>query len=291
VVLQLPGLGTRPNHAVALLLASWLLASPGAATDGAVVIAGGVEGRTYQRYAANLGGMLPGFKVRYRQTAGSSENLDLLVAGEADLGFAQVDVFAARMRSERSRFEKLGIVGRLADECVYIAYRTGGSVTSQEGLQAQVDGRKPKLAVGDPQGGMHATWLLLREIRPAFGAAAISFTGGTLAINHLATGLLDAVGWVTDPRNHDHKLLRAVFANDQLDILELDDPGLAYTLPQGTVVYELKKVSLSGGLARRKISTVCTGSAVFARPGIEPRLMDAVSDVLSLERETILSLD
>ncbi len=273
------------------MLASWLLAWPGGAAAKDVVIAGGVEGRTYQRYAANLGSKLLGFKVRYRQTAGSSENLDLLAAGEADIGFAQVDVFATRMRSERARFEKLGIVGRLADECVYIAYRTAGSVASQEGLQAQVDGRKPKLSVGDPQGGMHATWLLLNEIQPAFGATAIRFTEGTLAINHLATGLLDAVGWVTDPRNHDHKLLRAVFANDGLDILELDDPSLAYTLPQGTLVYELKRVSLSGGLIPRKITTVCTGSAVFARPGIEPRLIDAVSDVLSFEREAILSLD
>ena len=273
------------------MLASWLLTWAGGASAKDVVIVGGVEGRTYQRYAVNLGSKLPGFKVRYRQTAGSSENLDLLAAGEADIGFAQVDVFATRMRSERARFEKLGIVGRLADECVYIAYRKAGSVASHEGLQAQIDGRKPKLAVGDPQGGMHATWLLLNEIQPAFGATAIRFTEGTLAINHLAAGLLDAVGWVTDPRNHDHKLLRAVVANSELDILGLDDQSLAYTLPQGTLVYELKNVALSGGLATRKINTVCTGSAIFTRPGIDPRLMDAVSDILSLERGAILSLD
>jgi len=282
---------TRSSRAVAAMLATWLLAWPAGAADIDVVIAGGVKGLTYQRYAANLGSRLSGFKARYRQTAGSSENLDLLAAGEADIGFAQVDVFATRMRSERSRFEKLGIVGRLADECVYIAYRTAGSVTSQEGLKTLVDGRKPKISVGDAEGGMHTTWLLLKELQPAFGATAIKFTGGTLAVNHLASGLLDGVGWVTDPRNLDHRLLRAVFANDGLDILELDDPSLAYTLPQGTVVYELKKVSLTGGFAPRKITTVCTGSAVFARPGIEPRLMDAVSDVLSLEREAILSLD
>jgi len=289
--MPLTELRVHTSRAFALLLASWLLAWPGGASARDVVIAGGIEGRTYQRYAANLGSKLPAFKVRYRQTAGSSENLDLLAAGEVDIGFAQVDVFATRIRSERERFEKLGIVGRLADECVFLAYRKGGSVTSEEGLQAQVDGRKPKLSVGDPQGGMHTTWLLLKEIQPAFGATAIDFTGGTLALNHLATGMLDAVGWVTDPRNHDHKLLRAVFANDSLDILEIDDPSLAYTLPQGTVVYELKEVSISRGMRPRKITTVCTGSAVFARPGIEPRLMDAVSDVLSLDREAILSLD
>jgi TRAP-type uncharacterized transport system substrate-binding protein len=267
------------------------LVSPAGAARRDVVIAGGVEGRTYQRYAVNLGSKLPAFKVRYRETAGSGENLDLLAAGEVDIAFAQVDVYAARMRSERDRFEKLGIVGRLADECVYIAYRKAGSVTSQAGLQTPLEARKPKLSVGDPQGGMQATWTLMKQLQPAFGATATTFTEGTLAINHLTTGMLDAVGWVTDPKNHEHKLLRAVFANDELSILEVDDPNLAYTLENGTRVYELKKISLSGGLVPMKITTLCTSSVIFARPGAEPRLLDAVSDVLSLDRGAILALD
>lgn len=272
------------------LLAAWLFALP-ASADREIVIAGGVEGRTYQRYAVNLGSKLRSFKVRYRQTAGSGENLDLLADREADIAFAQIDVYAARMRSDPERFAGIGIVGRLADECVYIAYRRGGNVTSQQGLQTAPSGRKPKLSVGDPNGGMYATWTLMTELEPAFGATATTFTEGTLAVNHLTTGMLDAVGWVTDPRNRDHKLLRAVFANDELGILDLDDPDLAYTMENGTRVYEFRKVQLSGGLVPMKVGTLCTGSMIFSRPGAEIRLVEAVSDVLSLEREAILALD
>jgi hypothetical protein len=195
------------------------------------------------------------------------------------------------MRSEADRFGKLGIVGRLSDECVYIAYRRGGRVTRMVNLQGSLGEPKPKLAVGDPQAGMQATWTFMKELEPAFGATAIRFTEGTLAINHLATGMLDAVGWVTDPHNLNHKMLRAVYANDELDVLELDDADVAHALPDGTRVYEIKQISLTGGLAPRKIRTICTSSGIFSRAGVEKRLIDAVSDVLSLEREAILSLD
>ncbi len=101
------------------------LAGLATAASGAFVIASGVRGGTYQRYAANLGGKLTAFRITYRNTKGSGENLELLADGRADVGFAQVDVYAGLMRSEPERFGKIGIVGRLADECIYIAYRKG----------------------------------------------------------------------------------------------------------------------------------------------------------------------
>jgi TRAP-type uncharacterized transport system substrate-binding protein len=290
--MQRPPTPTLPKPAAQLavaLLWCWLVPAGAAASD--VVIAGGEDGRTYHRYAINLGSLLPGFKASYRQTAGSGENLDLLADGIADVGFAQVDAFAARMRVEPERFGKVGIVGRLSDECVFIAYRKEGRVTSQADLQAEREGGKAKLSVGSPRGGMLATWSFMQELEPAFGATATNFTEGTLAINHLATGMLDAVGWVTDPANREHKLLLAVLANDELGILDIDDPDLVHSLPDGTRVYELKEVALTGGFRPRKITTLCTGSAIFSKPGIEPRLLQSVSDVLSLQRAAILSLD
>jgi hypothetical protein len=280
----------RIRGSLAAACAVALLASLATAASGAFVIASGVRGGTYQRYAANLGGKLTAFRITYRNTKGSGENLELLADGRADVGFAQVDVYAGLMRSEPERFGKIGIVGRLADECVYIAYRKGGRVTAVVDLQTAGDAAKPKLAVGNPNAGMHATWLFMKQIEPAFGATAIEFTEGTLALNHLAAGMIDAVGWVTDPRNHDHKMMRAVQASDDLAILELDDPDLAHDLPNGTRIYELREIALSAGFSAKAVRTICTSSVIFTRPGAEPRLVEAVSDVLSLDRDAILQL-
>ena len=255
-----------------------------------VVIASGLRGRTYHDiYGSNLVILLPAFKVRQRSTQGSVENLDLLAKGRADVGFAQIDVYAALMREDRSRYEKLGIIGRLADECVFIAIRKDGPIRGADSLKATVGDRKPVLAVGESGGGMHGTWLFVKELDPAFGATAIRFTPGTLAINHLATGIVDAVAWITDPVNVDHKLLRAVKADDSLGLVGLADPALVHALPNGAPVYEARTLPVSDGIKPETIDTICTSSMIFTRPGADPHLVDAISDVLSLERSRLLN--
>ena len=138
-------------------------------------------------------------------------------------------------------------------------------------------------------GGTHGTWLFVKELVPAFDATAIRFTASTLAINHLSTGMVDAVAWITDPAYSNHKLLRAVKADDSLGLIGLADPALVHTLPNGAPVYELRTISVSGGVKPETIDTLCTRSMVFTRPGADPHLVDAVSDVLSLERDKLLN--
>ena len=94
-----------------------------------------MPGGTYQSYAVNLRSRLPAFRTTTRSTKGSAENLELLAAGRADIGFAQLDVYAGLMQSDPERFRKIEIIGRLSMECVYIAYRKGGRVTSILDLQ------------------------------------------------------------------------------------------------------------------------------------------------------------
>jgi TRAP-type uncharacterized transport system substrate-binding protein len=265
-----------------------LLALSASARDD-VVIAGGTHGATYESYAVNLRSRLPAFRTTTRSTKGSIENLELLADGKADIGFAQVDAYAALVRADPERFGKIEIVGSLSDECVFIAYRKKGRVTTLLDLQSS-EGPRPKLAVGSPEGGMNATWTFIKVIEPAFEATQTQFTEGTLAINHLATGLIDAVGWVSDPRNQQHKLLRAVHANETLDFLSFEDQSLAYELDNGTTIYELRKVPVSSGFSPKTVPTLCTSSMIFTKPGAEPALVQAVSDVLSLNRQSILEL-
>ncbi len=253
------------------------------------VIASGESDRTYHdHYAENLIGELKTFYVRNLATTGSGENLELLIEGRADVGFAQADVFAARLKTDRARYGRLTVVGRLTDECVYLAHRAGGSIRDFAALRAPVDERKPRIAVGPEGGGMHGTWRFWTSLDPKLADVEVSNTGGALALNQLSLGAFDAVGWVTDPSNPEHVLMRAVQANDDLALLPIEVAALEHRLEDGTVIYERRSVETPG---KATLRTICTSVMIFAGPDADPRFVEAVSRVLSLKRDEILELE
>jgi TRAP-type uncharacterized transport system substrate-binding protein len=132
--------------ALCLLLASAALA----AEDAKVVwIASGTPGGTYRdAYARNLQRELRGYEVFHRETSGSGENLDLLADSDVDIGFAQADIYAARLKQAPQRYAGLVPLGKLADECVYIAHRKHGAVRKLTQLGEPVDDRPARIAVG-----------------------------------------------------------------------------------------------------------------------------------------------
>ncbi len=258
------------------------------------ILASGERGRTYHElYAPALIKLLPAFRVRNRTTSGSGENLDLLAAGKATLAFAQADLYAARLRAEPARYEGLTVIGRLTDECVYLAHRVGGPVESFAAL-AEPSNPVPKIALGAAGGGMSGTWRFLTTLEPGLAQAKAVDTGGTLALNQLSIGMLDVAGWVTDPRNLEHTLLRAVLANTDLALLPISDAKLAYALPNGTSIYRIETVSLAGGEedgGGQSLTTLCTSAMLLAKADANPRLVEAASQVLSLQRNELLALD
>ena len=272
------------------LVAAWLLAVPAAAQDHRTdILASGERLLPYYTYGSRLVNMLPTFRVRNQATAGSSENLEMLADGRATLGFAQADAYSLALRRSPERYGSLTVVGRLVDECVFIAHRRKGPVLDLAGLGQPLEGREPKIAVGDAGSGMASTWELLSTLDPTLAEAEVVQRGGVLALNQLSIGMLHAVGWVSDPRDLDHVMLRAVRAAPALALLTIDEK-FAHTLETGTVVYESRTVDLSpdpeGGGA--PLQTVCTMAGVFARKGANPRLVEAVSRVLSLQREALV---
>jgi len=253
------------------------------------VLASGERGRSYHDvFGANLVKLLPAFRLENRATSGSVQNLELLADGKADLGFAQSDVYAQRLRSDRKRYAPLTVVGRLVDECIYFVRRSGGSVNSLADLGAPVDGHPARVAVGPEGSGMSASWSLLSKLMPALARAKVVHTGGVLSLNQLGLGMLDAVGWVSDPENRSHVLLRAALAAPELALLPITDPALEYTLEDGTPIYRLHGVALSDGQTETLFRTLCTGALVFASADANPRMVEAVSQALSLKREAIL---
>jgi TRAP-type uncharacterized transport system substrate-binding protein len=275
----------RLAGAAALVLAA-ALAVPAGAEE---VIASGERGRTYHDfYARNLIAQLRGIRVTNRATQGSIENLELLADGKVDVGFVQADVYAAGLRRNRGRYGGLTIIGRLADECVYLATQVAGPVGSFEALGQGVDGRKARVAVGAAEGGMAGTWKFMSVLDPSLKKATVSNTGGTLSLNQLALGMFDAVGWVTDPRNLDHVLLRAVQANPELELLPVRAPKLEHELKDGTVIYRSRTVAVAKGREAQVLPTICTSTLILAKQDARPRLVEAVSNALSFEREKLL---
>jgi hypothetical protein len=134
---------------------------------------------------------------------------------------------------------------------------------------------------------MSGTWGYMTALRPELAQASVDHQGGTLALNQLGVGTFDAVGWVTDPKNLDHKLLRAVKANDDLALMALDDPALVDSLPDGTHVYRLQTVKTDSSWTPEKLKTICTSAMLFARSGASPKLIGKVSDLVSLHLKRI----
>jgi len=266
-----------------------LAATAQAAGDaGTVWIASGAPGGTYRdMYARNLARELRDYKVFHRETSGSGENLELLAAGKAELAFSQADIYAARLKESPDRYGGLVLLGKLSDECVYIAHRRDGPVRNLEQLGKPVDSRPAQIAVGPEQSGSSGTWHYLTLLKPELAGASVRHDSGTLALNQLVVGAFDAVAWVTDPRNLDHKLLRAVHAKDELQLMALDDPALASSLPDGTAIYSLETVKTDSSWTPKKLTTVCTSAMLFARADANPALVSKVADLVSLHLERI----
>jgi hypothetical protein len=272
----------RPSVA-ALLVALVLSSSSALAERTQIWMASGLAGGTYQAvYARNLVKMLRDYDTLHRPSTGSGQNLDLLADGKADIAFSQADVYASRLGSDPARYGSLLVIGKLADECVYIAHRRAGPVTDLAGLGSPVGARPARFAAGAEGGGMSGTWSHLTTLDPSLAAAQVVYEGDTLALNQLAVGAFDAVGWVTDPNNFDHKMLRAVMKNDALHIMSLSAPSLLSALPDGTRVYDARNVKLTASWRAPKIQTICTSALMLTRKDAEPELIDKLADVLSL---------
>ena len=281
--------------AVILLLASLVGPAHAQSDDGTLRLATGPTGQTYHRvYGVRLRRFLRQFDVSFRVTAGSIQNVRMLADGEADLAFAQADVYASAVRRDPDRYGDILVLGRLADECVYIAHRRDGPVQRFEDLKQPLPGgRQPRVAVGPTESGGAYTWTYLTTLDPGLEPTSLQDLGGTLAINKQAGGVVEAVVWVTDPHNFEHDMLRAVKADGNLSLMDVSDPRLEFTMPDGPRIYEVMTVRTGlgwfGGTFRApRIETLCTAALVLARKGTDSQVIDIVTNAVSLNRDQLI---
>lgn len=279
--------------ALPLTLAALLtvVALPGSvsADDTLIQIASGRKGFTYRSvYARNLEKLMRGYKIVYLPSEGSGQNLDLLAEGKANVAFAQADVYAEKIALDPERYRNVKVVGRLAPECVYMARRKDGPKATLDQLVGKALAGEATIAVGDADSGMMWTWAYMTRLIEGLDRVKVSNERGTLSLNQLALGSLDAVGWVTDPNNEEQKMLRALEANDRLELMPLDEPALLAPMADGTQIYEAREVKLGGGIRGTKVQTICTSAVLFTRKDADPKLIDKLADVVSLERDKIV---
>jgi TRAP-type uncharacterized transport system substrate-binding protein len=263
-----------------------------AADEPVTRIASGIAGGTYHDvYAENLVRELAAYGASSLETSGSGENYELLVAGKAQLAFVQADIYASRIQEEPDFLKGQVVLGRLADECIYIAGRKDGPVKSVRDLGQPVGERAARISVGAEESGMTGSWDYLLTLKPSLAETSVLHSEGIRALKQLAEGELDAVAWVTDPNNLGHKMLQNVSDNDTLGLMPLDDPKLANTLPDGTRVYELRRVTTKKGLFRSQmLDTLCTSALVVGRRDLmAPGLEEAVTKLLQESRDRIVS--
>lgn len=246
-------------------------------------IASGLVGGTYRDiYARNLATLLRDYDSLHQLSSGSGQNLDMLVDGKVDVAFSQADVYATRLTADSDRYGGLLVIGKVADECVYIAHRKTGPVTDLKALGVSVGDRPARIATGAVEGGMSGTWAYLTILDPSLLTAEVVHEGNILALNQLAVGSFDAVGWVTDPSNLTHKMLRTVLANDELQLMNLNTPELVAALPDGTNIYNARTIKLAEKWRAPKIETICTSALMLTRKDAKQALIDKLADVLSL---------
>lgn len=253
-------------------------------------IASGLPGGTYRSvYATNIERLMPDYKFFYNKSTGSADNLELLAAGKADLALAQADVYAAKLAADPEQFKDLMVLGQLAEECLFLAYRRNGKLQAFETLLEEPDEEVVyTIAVGAEKGGMAGTWDYMVSIKPELAHVKIDHMGDTLALNQLAVGRYDMVGWVTDPTNYRHKMLKATLANQALQLMNVQETSLVSSLPNGTKIYHADAVKLSEGWRAAKLNTICTSGLLFARQDADPKLLNRVADLISLDLDRIV---
>jgi TRAP-type uncharacterized transport system substrate-binding protein len=272
----------NPGRAT-LALAILFLAATAAGAPPSARIASGPAGGSYRGvYARALERGLDGYLVIHRTTSGSGQNLDLISEGKVAVAFVQADVYADRVAADPERFADVSVLGRLADECFYVAARLGGRVASIDALAVPAPERPYDVALGPPDSGTAGSWRYLTRLRPDLASATTHDVTGRHSVQMLSDGFFDVVMWVTDPANLEHPMLSDVRANEKLKLLEVGESVRGAQLPDGTRVYDVRSIAVEPGAGARQVRTLCTSALVLARDDTPPDLVARVRKIFRL---------
>lgn len=262
----------------AVTVAVLLCASAGAAAN-AVTITTGQQGLTYNAvYGVNLASALSeyGYSSTVIPSKGSLDNLNKVAAGEAQIGFVQADAYQYWRQRHGNEAQHVDIIGELADECVFVAVKSGGKIDDESDLKTGM-----KIAVGEPTSGSYASWQYLQSLEKDYAKVETYAKGGVRSLAKVTTGEYDAFLWVSAP-DRSNKFLEAVNQKDSgLTVINMNGWHVDDKLPNGKPVYELKKATTeSGWLSDSKVKVPCTKTLVIANVDAGDDMLETASTVL-----------
>ena len=218
---------------------------------------------------------------------GSVENIDNLISGKAQIGFAFADSYKLKITQD-PRASKLKVLGVLNKGCLYVAVKNGGKISDDGDLEktgVTVD-------IGPKGAGANTTWEYLGSFDNDFKKPnTIELGGGDPAsLNALEYGNIDATLSMQSPSTK-NVFVQDVLANKNLKFLPITDGDFTDKLPDGKPIYTKEKILISEkGFFNTNLETICTDVLVLGSENLAIEDYKLVSALIYRNKNSIIGL-
>lgn len=255
------------------------------ATEGTRITTGDPK-FTYFKVGLNMRKML-GKTTQVIPSKGSVENLDRLMADEADIGIVQKDAFAWYVQKHPEAEDAIEELGPLYEECVYIAVNSNGIVQNEDDLQSE----GVNIAIGKSGSGSAVTWDYMRQLEPGYQKAGVSFKTGVRTLGKLASnpkGKINAVMWTSKP-NLNGQMAQTVLNSKNLEFIDIDDKDLNDNFKDtGEPIYRFETIKSSDGFFGGSVKTICVDAIVVGRSEANEDILDNVANIVMNYKQSII---
>lgn len=230
-----------------------------------VNISSGPLEKSFTRMADNLVGKIGKdatgvSKAKNLNSVGSMENIDNLISGKAQIGFAFADTYKLKLGQD-PRAAKLKILGVLNKGCLYTVVKKGGKISDDGDLEKT----GVTIDIGPDGAGANTTWKYLGNFDNDFKKPNVVELGGgdPASLNSLEYGNIDATLSMQSP-SANNQLVLDVMSNKNLKFLPITDGDFTDKLPDGKPIYTKEKILLKEGkFSDDTLETICTDVLVL----------------------------
>lgn len=275
-----------------MLTVGSLLLSVAITANAEIVISSGPLEKSFTKMADvlvdTIGKDAKGFnKATNLNSNGSVENLDNLISGKAQVGFAFADSYKLKL-SQDPRAAKLKVLGVLNKGCLYAVVKTDGKISDDGDLE------KPNVTVdiGPKGAGANTTWEYLGTFDSDYKKPKVVELGGgdPASLNALEYGSIDATLSMQIP-SPNNTLVKDVLANKNLAFLKITDGDFTDKLPDGKQIYTKEKILLAtGSFTDTKLSTICTDVLVLGGETLDVENYKLISALIYRNKNAIIGV-
>ena len=254
------------------------------------VISSGPNEKTFTKMADNLVGLIGKDKNGIPKSSnlnsnGSDENLDNLISGKAQIGFAFADSYKLKLGQD-PRAAKLKVLGVLNKGCLYAAVKNGGKISDDGDLEKS----GVKVDIGPDGAGANTTWKYLGTFDKDFKKPEVFNIGGgdPASLNALDYGTIDATLSMQVPSTT-NTLVKDVLANKNLKFLPITDGDFTDKLPDGKQIYTKEKIIIKENKwSNDTLDTICTDVLVLGGENLSIDDYKLVSALIYRNKDSII---